>query len=136
MPEALPLILQLVGIAAGATSIGTSIYGAVNQPGAPKATTPPGPTPEEANKTKQGQIASLSSAFPGIQAATGGSLSPEAWIQLAELLKGQAGTPGIGAAEQDIMKLLGGGGSTVSVGGGGGGTSTGTAGLTPGGTYA
>jgi hypothetical protein len=136
MAEILPLILQIVGIGAGATSIGTSLYSAMNQPGEAKPTVPPGPSAEDANKTKQGQIAALSQQFPGIQAATGGSLSPEAWIRMAELLSSKAGTPGIGAAEQDILKLLSDGGSNVSVGGGSGsGTSTGTAGLTPGGSY-
>jgi len=138
MPEAIPLIAEIVGIFAGATSIGTGIYGALNKPGTP---TPAGPDPkalaDTANKTRTTQEASLSQAFPGIQAATGGSLSPEAWIELSKLISGKAGEPGIGASGQDLLqKLLGGGsGSTVSVGGGSTGGGTGSAGLTPGGTY-
>ncbi len=130
----MPQLLAFIPLILGGISAGESIAHAGGGGGKPPVA--PGPTPEDANKTKQGQIASLSSAFPGIQAATGGSLSPEAWIQLAELLKGESGTPGIGAAEQDIMKLLSGGGSNVAVGASGGSTSTGTAGLTPGGAYA
>ena len=130
MPEAIPIIIGIIG----AAGVGTSIYSQVNQPSAPKATAPT-VTPAEALKKKQGQIASLEGQFPEIQAATGGSLSPDAWIHLAELLSNQAGTPGIGAAEQDILKLLK-GGSKISVGTGGGGTSGTSSGLTTGGTYA
>jgi hypothetical protein len=133
VPAAIPIITAIIG----AAGVGTSIYSLTNQPGAPKPTAPPAPTLEEANKTKQNQMASLSQAFPGIQAATGGSLSPEAWIRLSELISGKSGEPGIGAAGEDLLKLLkGGGGSTVSVGGGGAGGSTGSSGLTPpGGSY-
>lgn len=137
MPEIAGLVLTLISAGVGA---GTTIYGATQGGGgAPKPAAPTVPTPEEANKTKQGQMASLSQQFPGIQAATGGSLSPEAWIRLSELLAGKAGESGIGAAGDDLLKLLkgGSGGSTVSVGGGGTSGSTGSSGLTPpGGSYA
>lgn len=135
MPAAIPIIAAIIG----AAGVGTSVYSLTNQPGAPKPATPAVPTPEEANKTKQSQMASLSQQFPGIQAATGGSLSPEAWIRLSELLAGKAGESGIGAAGDDLLKLLkgGSGGSTVSVGGGSTSGSTGSSGLTPpGGSYA
>lgn len=133
MPAAIPIIAAIIS----AAGVGTSIYSLTNQPGAPKPAAPTVPTSEEANKTKQSQMASLSQQFPGIQAATGGSLSPEAWIRLSELLAGKAGEPGIGAAGDDLLNLLkGGGGSTVSVGGGGTSGSTGSPGLTPpGGSY-
>lgn len=133
MPAAIPIITAIIG----AAGVGTSIYSLTNKPEAPKPATPAVPTPEEANKTKQSQMASLSQQFPGIQAATGGSLSPEAWIRLSELLAGKAGESGIGAAGDDLLKLLkGGGGSSVAVGAGGTGGSTGSSGLTPpGGSY-
>jgi hypothetical protein len=121
MPEFLAVIPLLVG----AAGVGTSVYSATQGGGGAKPTATPAPTPAEALKTKQNQEASLSSAFPGIQAATGGSLSPEAWIRLSELLSGKAGEAGIGAAEQDLIKKF-----SVGVGGGGTGGSTG-GGLTP-----
>jgi hypothetical protein len=104
MPEAL---VALIPALIGAAGVGTSIYSATNTPGAPK---PPVPDPAQiaadAAKKKQGQVTALSGQFPSIQSATGGSLSPEAWIQMAELLAGKAGEPGIGAAGQDLLQKL------------------------------
>lgn len=102
---------------------------------APKPATP---TPKEqqvsALKTRQTQETALSSQLPGLQAATGGSLSPETLLRLAEVLSGQAGTPGIGASLQDLlMKMTQQNSVTAGSGGGGGGSSSG---LTLGGTYA
>lgn len=105
MPAALPLIAAIVGIAGTGVGLGETF---ANQPSGPPK--PPTPTPAEteatAGKNKQNQIASLEQAFPQIQTLTGGSLSPEAVTRLAELLTGQGGTPGIGASEEDILKLL------------------------------
>jgi len=103
--EIIPLIAALVGA-------GTTIAGIAERPGGggpPKAPTPsPAETAATAEKGKQSQVAALQSAFPSIQALTGGSLSPETWLRMAELLTGQGGTPGIGAAEGDILKRLSG----------------------------
>ena len=94
-------------IIAAAVGIGTTGYELANQPSAPKPATPtPAQTAEAAGTTKQNQIASLESAFPNIQTLTGGSLSPETRLELAKLLTGQAGAPGIGASVEDILSKL------------------------------
>ena len=123
MPEVLPIILEIAGIAAAGTQIGTSIYSATNQPGTPKPATPPAPTPADAAKTRSTQEAALSQQLPGLQAQTGGSLSPEALLQLSTLLSGQAGTPGIGGSVQDLLDKMKGGAPS-------------SPGLTPGGAFA
>jgi len=122
MPAAIPIITAIIG----AAGVGSSIYSLTNQPSAPKPTTPT-VTPADATKTRSAQEAALSQQFPGIQAATGGSLSPEAWIRLSELLTGKAGEPGIGSAGEDLLQKV----FNVSAGGGTGGGGTGTSGLTP-----
>jgi len=100
-------IIGLIGALASGVGVGTSLYSAANQPGAPKPVTPsPAQVTADATKTRTAQEASLSQQFPGIQAATGGSLAPEAWVRLAELISGQAGTPGIGSAGQDLLSKL------------------------------
>lgn len=106
-----------------------------NQPSAPKAPVQsPADIAKTADATKQNQLAALSQQTPNIQAATGGSLSPDAWAQLAAILSGQAGNPGIGSSQQDLVqKLLTGstGGGTVTAGNNtGGGTPGTTGGLT------
>jgi hypothetical protein len=117
VPESIPIIVELLVGAGAATSIGTSIYSATNQPGAPKPVTPtPAQATADATKTRTTQEAALSQQAPGIQAATGGSLSPEAKIQMEELLAGLAGAPGIGGSIQDLLTKLKGGGGTVTAG--------------------
>jgi hypothetical protein len=140
MPEIIPLIIPILTGAAAATGIGTSIYSLTNQPGAPKPATPnPAQTAADAAKTKQNQEAALSQEFPGIQAATGGSLSPEAWARLAELISGRAGEPGIGSSAEDLIKRMFSGSSstpyTVSAGNATPGSTTGSTGLTTGPAY-
>lgn len=123
MPES---IIPIISLIIGAAGVGTSIYEGVNKPGAPKPAAPnPAQVTADANKTKQNQEAALSQQFPGIQAATGGSLSPEAWIRLSELLTGKAGEAGIDSSAQDLLKKF-----SVGAGSGGSGGSVG-AGLTP-----
>jgi hypothetical protein len=124
MPEGLVALLPLIfGGAAAATTIGTSIYNAENQPGTPKPAVPTqAQTDATAANTRNTQEAALSQQLPGLQAQTGGSLSPEALLQLSQLLSGQAGTPGIGGSVQDLLQKMSGGGST-------------TPGLTPGGAF-
>jgi len=138
MPQAIPLIAEIIAGVAGATTIGTTIYGLENQPSVPKPVTPtPAQTAATAAKTQQTQEAALQQQFPGIQAATGGSLSPEAWIRLSELLSSQAGDPGIGSAAQDLLKKIfgsSGGGNFSVVSGVGTGGGTGSSGLTPAGS--
>lgn len=100
----MPQVLALIPIVLGAVGAGTAIHSLVDQPGAPKAPTPdPAQTAADAQKTKQNQLAALQQQLPNLQAMTGGSLSPEAWAQMAEVLSGQAGTPGIGSAAQDLV---------------------------------
>jgi hypothetical protein len=110
-----PEVLAVLPILIGAVGAGTSIYSLANQPGAPKPSTAPTVTPAQAATTKKNEEASLSQQFPGIQAATGGSLSPEAWARLAEILSGQAGTPGISSASQDLLSKISAGNTQSSV---------------------
>ncbi len=124
---ALPLILGIGGLAASGVTLGESL---ANRPGSPKPPSP-GDIAASADKTKQNQIAALSQETPNIQAATGGSLSPDAWAQLAAILSGQAGNPGIGASQQDLItKLTTGnsGGGTVTAGNNAGGGTPGSSG--------
>lgn len=132
MPAAaIPIITAIIG----AAGVGTSIYSLTNKPSAPKPATPtPAQTTATAADTQKTQEAALSQEFPNIQAATGGSLSPDAWIKLAEMLSGQAGAPGIGGSSQDLlMKIFGKGGSAVNVGTPTSGSAAGP-GLTPAGS--
>lgn len=130
MPAAIPIIAAVIG----AAGLGESIYSQVNAPGAPKA-----PTPSQASvdatalTNKKNTQTALSQEFPNIQAQTGGSLSPDAWLRLSELLSGQAGTPGVGTAGQDLIaKLFGsqGGPPEASISAGSGGTNPTGTGLT------
>ena|SRR5689334_10589840 len=131
MPFSLAIAAAIAGLAASGVGIGETL---ANKPSAPKPPAPPtaADTAASANKTKEEQIAALSQQTPNIQAATGGSLSPDAWAQLAAILSGQAGSPGIGSSQQDLVtKLLtggGGGGGTVTAGNNTGGGAPGTPG--------
>jgi len=131
----LPTIAAISGLAGTGVGLGLELS---NQPG---STTTPPPTQAQNNQTaaqtKAAQEASVSSAFPTLQQQTGGSLSPEATVQLASLLTGNAGAPGIGATGQDLItKLLTGAGgssssgSPVTAGSGGSSGSPVTTGLT------
>jgi hypothetical protein len=124
MPQGLVALLPLIfSGAAAATTIGTSIYSAENQPGMPKPVVPTqAQTDATAASARKTQEAALSQQLPGLQAQTGGSLSPEALLQLSQLLSGQAGTPGIGGSVQDLLSKMGSGGSS-------------SPGLTPGGAF-
>jgi hypothetical protein len=129
-------IIGLIGALAGATSVGKSIYDSTNAPGTPKPVVPtPAQNATTATNTRKTQEAALSSEFPSLQAQTGGSLSPEAWLQLSQLLSGQAETPGIGGSVEDLLAKLKGGGSTVSAGNANAGGGSSTAGLTPAGAF-
>lgn len=130
-PGTIALIGLISSLAFGGAGLGETL---ANKPGTPKAAPPPTQAQDNAAaaQQKQAQEASVSSAFPTLQQQTGGSLSPEATVQLANLLTGNAGSSGIGATNQDLItKLLtGSGGSSGSSGtgvtAGSGGTSSGT----------
>jgi len=131
-------LIGIITAVVGAVGAGKSIAGAVEGGGGgpPKPPTPsPAETAATAEKGKASQIASLQAAFPSIQSLTGGSLSPEAWVRMAELLTGAGGTPGIGAAEGDILKRLSGESNPfpflVQAGNQQTGTTATTSGLTP-----
>lgn len=128
MPPLLALLPVVLGLAGTGIGLGESL---ANKPGTPKPVTPSAAdTAAAADKSKQTQVAALSQETPNIQAATGGSLSPEAWAQLSAILSGQAGSPGIGSSQQDLVtKLLtGNSGGTVSAGNNTGGGTPGTPG--------
>jgi hypothetical protein len=119
----MPAAVALLPLIIGAVTAGTSIYEIANKPGAPKAPTQtPAQAQDAATNTRKTQEAALSQQLPGLQAQTGGSLSPEALLQLSELLSGQANAPGIGGSVQDMIAKMNGGGST-------------SPGLTPGGAF-
>ena len=94
----MPGIAEVVAAIAGLSSSG----------GSPSPKPAPAATPTEqtqtATDTRTKQEASLESSFPNIQAATGGSLSPEAWATLAKLLTGNTNAPGIDSATEDLLK--------------------------------
>src|SRR5271166_4562269 len=135
-PGTIALIGLLVSGAFGGAELGLNI---ANKPSTPGPTPPPtqAQNNQAAAAQKQAQEASVSSAFPTLQQQTGGSLSPEATVQLASLLTGNAGAPGIGATGQDLITkiLTGAGGSSssgspVTAGSGGSSGSPVTTGLT------
>ncbi len=140
-PGTIALISLIVGLVTTGTEIGLQES---NKPSTPKVVPPTAAqTAATANQTKQQQEAAVDQQIPGLQAQTGGSLSPEAYTNHATLLSGQANTPGIGASQQDIItKLLTGssgssGSSAAPVTAGGGGTNpNNTPGLTSGSSFA
>lgn len=119
MPEAIPIIVGIIS----AAGVGTSIYSLANQPGTPKAATPtPAQQQQTATANRTSQESAISQQLPGLQAQVGGSLSPDALLQLAQLASGQSGQPGVGASVQDLLSKMAGGSTTGS-------------GLTPGGAF-
>ena len=88
--EVLPIILEIAGIAAEATQIGTSIYGAMNRPGIPKISTALQPQSAQINAA---QTAAVSQTLPTLQALTGGSLSPEYAAQFGATQTGLGNNP-------------------------------------------
>lgn len=103
MPAAIPIIAAVVG----AISAGEGIYSITHQPSSsPTPSTPAPPSATQIASTRQNQEEAITQQFPQLQAQTGGSLSPNTWVQMAELLSNQANSPGIGAAGQDILMKL------------------------------
>lgn len=103
----------LAAIIGAAATTGETIYSAVSQPSAPKAAPAAGAGPSRA------QMASAAAPYgANIQAATGGSLSPEYYIQNAALQAGTAGQPGSDQAMRDMVARLFGTGGGAEVTGG------------------
>jgi hypothetical protein len=123
MPFIIPLlpIIAAIGSLAG-TGVGLGLE-LSNQPGTPKAAAPPtvAQTTPGADATKTAQEASIAEQFPNLQASTGGSLSPDAWIQLSQMISGTAGTPGVSGTNTDLIQkiLTGQNNATVTAGSGG-----------------
>jgi hypothetical protein len=131
MPELIAAIVPLLPtLAAGASLAGTGVGLGMelsNKPGSPSTPTPsPAVTDATANQAAMNQKALVSQQLPGLQAQTGGSLAPDTLVQLAQLISGQAGTPGASGINADLIKQLGGG----SVSAGSTTTSPQTSGLT------
>lgn len=89
MPAA---IIPAIGAIAAAASAGTGIYEAVSQPGMPKAASAVTPTVQNAQK------AAISQQLPDLQSALGGTVSPDYYLQMAQLAAGTAGQPGSAAS--------------------------------------
>jgi hypothetical protein len=126
---ALPAIFA--GVGAG-TALGTGIYSLENQPGAPKPTNP-------AAVTSTGQAAekaAIGQQLPTLQSQVGGSVSPEYYQQIAQLLSGTANQPGSGASANTAVGSFFGNSGTNGGPSAGLTTSTGTnsGGLTSGGS--
>jgi hypothetical protein len=132
----LPTIAAITGIAGTGVGLGMELS---NQPGTPKpATAAPAAIDANAIGVQKNQEVSASNQFPSIQAATGGALSPDAWVQLSQLLTGSAGTPGVSGGNTDLIsKILNGntGGTGVSAGASPTPPAPGTSGLTAGNSF-
>jgi hypothetical protein len=117
MPEGLMAILPLIFAGASAATAGVGLgENLANKPGTPTPATPsPAATDASAMQAAMNQKALVSQQLPGLQAQTGGSLAPDTLVQLAQLISGQAGTPGASGINADLIKQLS-GGSSVSAG--------------------
>jgi hypothetical protein len=126
MPQALiPIIIAAAG---AATSIGTSIYGAVNAPGDHSAELAKQQADAQAAadaKAKADELASKQNAAksallhnsPDIQAQLGGSVSPDYYAQVVGTSTGQADQIDFMKRLQGIFGGQGGGGGTGFFGG-------------------
>jgi hypothetical protein len=114
MPQVLELLPLLLTGATTGIGLAETLGGGSSTT---KAVTPTAAqTADTANATKQNQLAALTQQTPNIQAQTGGSLSPEAWAQLAAILSGQAGNPGESAAGGDLIQKILTGNTNVTAG--------------------
>lgn len=122
----MPIASTIATVAAIASLAGTGISVGETLANQPGSSTPKPPTQAQndtsAAATRKSQEASLSSQFPNLQAQVGGALSPDAYVQLAQILSGQAGQPGIGASSSDLITKLAGNNSNTSISAGSGGT--------------
>lgn len=100
MPQAIPLIISAIAAGATATEAGLSIHNAISQPGAPKTPNPmAGPNAAQSNQIK----ASVGSTLPNLQSQLGGSVSPEYYLQISQLLNGLGNQPGASGSAQDAL---------------------------------
>jgi hypothetical protein len=111
----MPFIIPLIMAVATAAEVGLGIHSAVAGGGGGGATpTPTTPTTPPPNVGAQ-KTALLQQA-PTLQSNLGGSVSPEYYLKMMEILSGQAGQPGIGQAGQNALQTLFGGGGQPSTG--------------------
>lgn len=88
------LIGAIAALASAGTAIGTTVYDKVSAPSAPAAPTPAQVTSDAITQaTEQRKAAASSDAqlLPGLQADTGGGLSPDALATLSSQFNGDAG---------------------------------------------
>lgn len=88
------LIGAIAALASAGTAVGTTIYDKVS---APSAATPPTPAQvtsdaiSQASSQRQAQARSDAQLLPGLQADTGGGLSPDALASFSSQFNGDAG---------------------------------------------
>lgn len=107
----LPVIFGAIGASATATEAGLAIHNALTAPGAPPATNPmAGPTPTQSNQI----TSAVGNSLPTIQSQLGGSVSPEYYLQIGQLLNGFANQPGASGSAQSALNNFLGSNSTSS----------------------
>lgn len=78
----MPFIVPFIPLIVGGITAASTISGLVNRPsGAPPSAPAPTPTTPTTPSLTQAQKAQATQAGANLQAATGGGLSPEAWLQ-------------------------------------------------------
>lgn len=105
------LIGAIAALASAGTAVGTTIYDKVS---APSSSTPAAPTPAQVTtdaitqetQKRQAQATSDAQLLPGLQADTGGGLSPDALSTFSSQFNGDAGgnTPQL---QQLVAQFLG-----------------------------
>jgi hypothetical protein len=118
MPEVIPALIAFITANAPAIGAISGLAGAAtagvglgenlaNKPGTPAVpTAAPAVTDANAQQTAMNQRALVGQQLPTLEQQTGGSLSPDTLIQLAQLISGQAGTPGISGATQPLLNQI------------------------------
>lgn len=107
MPQALPLIIGLIGATTAAAGTSASIYNSMQGPSAP--------SPAEVTKqaisdetSKRGTATKEASQFlPMLQSNTGGGLSPDAYRELSANFSGNANLADSSQMKELISKFLG-----------------------------
>src|SRR6267142_3874037 len=113
----LAALAPLFTLASAGIGLGSSIYGAVSQPGQPdQPAAPPPPTAAQnvaAEVAKRGQDALITrQQQPGLQSNTSGSLSDQSYQTESSSAAGLPGEFGSGGFDlNSILKLIGAGGS-------------------------
>ena len=94
--------IPIIAAIAAAASAGTGIYELASAPGGAKAPKAPvGVNPQQSTNIK----AAVSQEAPTLQSQLGGSVSPDYYLQLAQVLSGQ-NTPGAGGSAQSVINSL------------------------------